>query len=97
MRILNSTSLLSRANHKKNSKKVGLCNELYYVQSKLVNYSGPAPQMGVWGRRPPGYRTRPPFYAQKLRNICNPPPLISLSPPHCFISGAGPVIITDYN
>ena len=52
--------------------------------------TGPAPQGGVLGRRPPSYQTRPHLGKRKLWNICNSPPLINVSPPHDFISGAGP-------
>ena len=40
-----------------------------------------------------------PLGKRKLRNIfllCNPPPLMTLSPPQYFISGDGPALVSDF-
>ena len=58
----------------------------FTIKLPVISITRPGATGGRLGATPPRYRACPPLGKQNLRNICNPPPLIKLSPPHYIIS-----------
>ena len=67
-----------------------ICILVHYTYN--VHCGRPGATGGRLGASPPWLPNSPPLGKGKIRNICNPPPHINVSPPYYFISGGGPAL-----